>query len=269
MLNSQLHDPSSGVSQKSERGLDTRLAIDPAFDDPQAADGLGLSSRDVETNTAPNAVRDVERRVDRPTPKNVYDQIAQNLKSMTADDDKCWKRATSPGQKLRFRSLGIEKRLDKPSDVLWKAGLAVVVDRGESLFHDLALSPPALGTKGLCGCTAVAIVSQVGCIVAHISPNVNTIDAQLAALLRLYNNRIKPQAYAYAYYFPPTYTNGEIKVPVFQKYITDFMLKSMQLGASLKPYVADPDGNDAHEGSVVVKKVAGAIALYLNEKIVN
>lgn len=88
-------------------------------------------------------------------------------------------------------------------------------------------------------------------------------------MLRLYNDFIRPQVHAYVYYFPPTEPNGANKLVPFQDYINHFIQNSMQFGASLMPYVADPDGIDAHGGTVIVKKIAGAIALYLNDEQIN
>ncbi len=61
-LNSQAHDTSPVDSHKFRRSLAIiDLAANPAVDGPQAADGPALSSRDVEANSAPDAVPDVER----------------------------------------------------------------------------------------------------------------------------------------------------------------------------------------------------------------
>ncbi len=99
----------------------------------------------------------------------------------------------------------------------------------------------------------------------HISPKFETIDAQLADMLRLYNDFKRPRAHAYAYYFPPP-NNDAIKLVPFQDYINHFIQNSMKLGASVTPYVADPDESDGRVGTVVVEKIAGVIALYLNDE---
>ncbi len=237
----------------------------------------GLSSRDVETNSARDVAPDVEPRRDSPSifprgdhlPPTTVDQVVKQMNSLVAADHTCSKRAAA-APRLASRSLEIEKRVDHgPSNCLWNTALAMVVDQGASIYHDWASPPPAIGTRGLCGCTAVAIISQVGTIVAHISPDVGTIDVQLNEMLRLYNDFIRPQAQAYAYYFPPTDTNHHIQVPNFQDYINHFLQTSMQLAANVRPYVADPSDPDGHVGTVVVKKVAGSIALYLNDLLVN
>ncbi len=130
----------------------------------------------------------------------------------------------------------------------------MVVAMGAAIYHDSASAPPAIGTNGLCGCTAVAIISQVGTIVAQVSPSFNTIDAQLEEIQRLYNEFNQPQAQAYAYYFPPTDSTGELLVEVFQDYIKPFMQNSMSLGASTMAYLANPESTDDHELTAVVRK---------------
>lgn len=96
------------------------LAANLAVDGPQAADGSALSSRDVEANSAPDAVADVERspnspgfspRAGGPAYDITIDVFKLNMLFLNADDKKCSARAAA-APPLKSRSLDIEKRVD-------------------------------------------------------------------------------------------------------------------------------------------------------------
>lgn len=164
----------------------------------------------------------------------------------------------------------VDQRPGLPSSCLWNPGQAVLVGMGLCDVNTWSNEPPAIGTRGLCGCTAVALASTAGAIVAHISPNPDTISSQLASLLHSYQSTIGlSQTLVTAWFFPPTDGEGIIQVPQWQNYIKNFISTQMSLVPIEEPYIADPNSLDGYTGTVVVKKIAGLIAVYLNDNRVN
>ena len=139
----------------------------------------------------------------------------------------------------------------------------VLVDSGLAMWHAWSEAPPVIGTYGLCGCTAVAIVSQAGALVAHISPVEAQFSTQMNNIRNIHNRNINGQTLPRVFVFVPARDNV-IQSQFRQDRITDFLRS--QLGESIhaEPYHMFIEGG-AHDGTLLVRKVAGAIQVYVND----
>ena len=158
-----------------------------------------------------------------------------------------------------------------PSDSLFDnhGAAAWIVDMGMAYYLDWYHSPRnVIGTIGLCGCTAVAILGGSGAIVAHISPSadLNAIDAQLQHLGALFTQNLAGQM-VNAYLFVPA-ENGNTLVPQFQIHIQQFLEGLFMANWRVLPYTYNEAGR-ARDGTVVVQMVANLVSVYLDDKLVS
>ena len=159
----------------------------------------------------------------------------------------------------------LEKRTN-PSDVLWQNGAAVVADMGNAVplrFGDNGIF--AIGTNGLCGCTALAIIGTTNAVVAHFSPNENQLQGLLTYVHQLVNENLVGQAVRVI--FSPPALNGVTMVQPFQDKITKYLTDTMKF-TSIQPfpYVYNPTGGP-RDGTLVVV-MAGFIAAYLDNHLI-
>ena len=147
---------------------------------------------------------------------------------------------------------------------------------GEVVYHAWANNPQAIGTKGLCGCTAVAVVGQFGAILGHINPSgrdLPNIDRQLNGLLHLFNQHIRPYtpySGAFAMIFPPNLANGAPVSQFFTDYITNFMTTNIGIAPTPHPYNFEIQGLDsrAHSNIVIKRLLGGVVKTWINDAIV-
>lgn len=220
----------SGSSKVSSRDLDVQFAADPALDGTPNPNGPPLSPR------APSGL----------------DKLLQN-------DQRCAHR------KNWHRSVDLEKRA-KPSDVLWNVGQAVVVQMGLAAWHAWGQAPEAIGTYGLCGCTAVAIVGQAGAIVAHIQPNQAQFQNQMNHIRNLYQTHIQGQTLPRVFLMTPA-LNNVVQVQAWQDQVRS-ALTALGVSVQEEPYPMVVNGG-ARDGTLVVQRIAGAIKVWLNEKLIS
>ncbi|KAL8814654.1 MAG: hypothetical protein Q9223_006138 [Gallowayella weberi] len=168
-------------------------------------------------------------------------------------------------QPVSLDSVGIEKRVNKPADLLW-SGNAIVVDMGAAIWHAWAGNPIPIGTFGLCGCTALVLANDVGAIVAHIRPNAGTINVDLQVIRNLFTANGMGTA-ARAILFQPA-TFGMVQQQGFQDQIANFL--SQQLSVSLHREVYDtmPQTTNGRDGTLVVRQVGQLIKIWMNNKLV-
>ena len=168
------------------------------------------------------------------------------------------------------RSLTLTPRSPMPpSDSLFDnhGAAAWIVDMGRAYYLDWNHSPRnVIGTIGLCGCTAVAILGGSGAIVAHISPNLDLLDAQLQYLGNLFTQNLANQMIS-AYLFIPA-VNGNTLVPEFQDHIRLFLEGLFLANWRVIPYTYNEAGR-ARDGTVVVQMVANLVSVYLDDNMVS
>jgi len=140
-----------------------------------------------------------------------------------------WKRALSKTdktlaaalKKLQDSSLSCSKKkrsLQKrtaPSQQLYDASVATNVNMGRQAYQSFG-QKKVIGTHGVCGCTAVAVISPAGAVVAHVAPNIGTFDGQLRDVSSLLSSNMKGlRNKPLAYLFVPA-VGGQIQVPPLQ-----------------------------------------------------
>ena len=161
------------------------------------------------------------------------------------------------------QSEDLEKRAD-PSDALFD-GRAMVVNMGLAAFTTYANNQNGIGTRGLCGCSAVVIASKLGALVAHIPPNVQDAQETLWSIRYLFNEHRADLVDSLVYFFPPS-DNGDntgINVSYFQEGLKDYLLNNVGIMIQQIPYFRNDEG-DARVGTVIVKLIDGAIKIWLN-----
>jgi hypothetical protein len=87
-----------------------------------------------------------------------------------------------------------------------------VADMGAEIWHQFTADAKIVGTDGVCGCTAVAIVGTTGAIVAHITPNTKKAQEQFHRLKALFDDNLKGKPLLRALmYYPDSVTGGTKK----------------------------------------------------------
>ena len=169
----------------------------------------------------------------------------------------------SPGTSRR----DLQKR-KKPSAVLWQgAAERIFVDMGLAAWHAWSEAPQAIGTYGLCGCTAVAIVTQTGALVAHISPNEAQFLTQMNNIRNIYNRNLGGQILPRVFVFVPALDNV-IQSQFWQNWIVDFLTSQLGVSVQTEPYRMVLNGG-AHDGTLLVRRVARAIQVFVNDILIS
>ena len=245
--------PSSNGPKVSPRNLEVHFAVDPSLDEPSTPK---VSSRDQEADFATDPELNEAPISD---DSQIFARALTGLDLLLKNDQQCANRKNWP------RSFDLEKRV-KPSDVLWNVGQAIVVNMGLASYHAWNQAPEAIGTYGLCGCTAVAIVGQAGAIVAHIQPNQAQFQNQMNRIRDLFNNNIRGQTLPRVFLLTPT-LNDVVQVQPWQDQISTF-LSGLGVAVQDEHYPMVLNGG-ARDGTLVVQRVAGAIKVWLNEKLIS
>ena len=217
------------------QNLENRFATNSEYNGTSISDGLQLSSRDWTLKDFPGL--DVLL-------KN--DQLCANRKN--------W-----------HRSVDLQKRA-RISDILWRTGQAIVVNMGLAAYHAWNQAPDTIGTWGLCGCTAVVIASEGGAIVAHIQPNPALFNVQLNRIRDLFNQNVRGGTLPRLFLITPVLDNVP-QVPPWQDQISNYL---NSLGASIQhEYYPMVINGGPRDGTVVVQRIAGALKVWLNEKLIS
>lgn len=101
---------------------------------------------------------------------------------------------------------------DPPSALLKAVIGTAVADMGAEIWHQFTADARIVGTDGVCGCTAVAIVGTTGAIVAHITPDMKIAQEQFHRMKRLFDDNLKGKPLLRALmYYPDSVAGGTKK----------------------------------------------------------
>lgn len=190
--------------------------------------------------------------------------LAITLAALEWSDQQCAE--TNNKRRSLAEDHSLEKRA-RPSDALFTAGQALRIGMGESGFLTWISNSYGIGTFGLCGCSAMAIVGNAGSIVAHISPNPKVLTEQLIQIFTLYQQHLRDGETPRAYFFPPASEDGAVMVAPFQDIIKEF-ITFMGFGLVQNTYQFNSDGT-ARDGTLIVRKVVDLVLVYLNDRVVD
>ena len=185
------------------------------------------------------------------------------LDPLEDEDKKCWaKYPKGINSKLKARAPSMA-----PSAMLRKENSGHLVTMGDEDYLEFSTEKPAIGTHGLCGCTAVVVITQNGAIVAHVSPNTAKAHDQFVNLRNFFNDKIKDkQTITRIVVFSPQGLTGvQAK---FQDACKAFTKHIFTTEPEPKTYDrAETEQSGEKWGTVVVvKEGTGAAKLYLNDE---
>ena len=210
-------DPDSKITVELPKDIDLTLSqnLKQVRDAPT---DLGLSPRSVDFNSVLKAAKEDPSALPEacssiPGKDATISDIVNGLICRYAEDIQCVKRAHTV--EIGKRSFDLKERVDREnSDCLFNAGEAVVADMGETEYLPwLTTGPNAIGTVGLCGCTAISIISPKGAMVSHISPNPITLHSQLDKLKQKFDFNMRAEIQVYALIYSPTNVSGNLVAP--------------------------------------------------------
>lgn len=173
------------------------------------------------------------------------------------------------------RSVKLDRRVDyrdphreNPGNVLYDApNICKIIDMN---FADYLPWNDGnwIGTVGLCGCTAAAIVGEYGAIVAHINPNPAYFVAQMDKIHDLYFKYLYGKPFVAAYVFAPA-INGKIEAPILPEGVLGEIAKwgITALLDSYEMYTAGA-GDENRLGSMLVQKAGTLAYTWINNKLV-
>lgn len=267
--------PSSGDPKLIHRAIEVQFAYDPELDKPSSSDPK-ISSRDFKPLFA-----DVPGLGDAHTPDTSKilrrdttfpPDVKLKMDDQLHDNERC--AAQVQKNKKWQRSSELDKRVDtspkrkQPANIMFGAdrNMCRIVDQGRVQFLQWGATN-MIGTVGLCGCTAVAIVSEAGgAIVAHWSPNANTYQQQWDNLWQLFDTNLRDQR-AYAYIFGPAH-NGVPEVPQLPDNIRDDIMNNMGISIVRGIYEqGDPNAPaQSTDGTLLIQLAQGALYVWLNNR---
>ncbi len=267
---------SSGDPKIVHRAIEVQFAYDPELDKPSSSDRK-LSSRDFKPlfaddpglGDAPSPDTSKILRRDTTFPHDVKLKMDDQLH----DNERC--AAQVQKNKKWQRSSELDKRVDtspkrpKPANIMFgpTASMCRIVDRERAQFLQWG-AMNMIGTIGLCGCTAVAIVSDAGgAIVAHWSPNADTYQQQMDNLRQLFDTNLRGQEGLQAYIFGPA-QNGVPQVPQLPENIRDDIFQYLGIPTARGTYEqGDPDSPaERHDGTLLVQLAQGALYIWINNR---
>lgn len=248
----------SNITNLSSRGVAVNFATDPGLDEAPDPHSTNISSRGTEDDSV-NVPRE-EVHFEHNT-SHVVSRDLSELDQLLKNDQFCAHR------KNWHRSLDVKKRADtpgKPSNVLWNVGQAIVVNMGMAQWQTWGEKPDAIGTTGLCGCTAVAIVAKTGAIVAHITPNQQQFKIQMDNIRNLFDAHVKGLSNA-VFVMAPT-LDGVVRVQQWQTEVQQY-LWDMGLSSRLVTYATTKDAAEGHfqQGTALVQNLSGKIRVWLDD----
>lgn len=210
----------SRITVELPKNLD-RILSQQAEQIQKAPTGLGLSPRSVDFNSVLKAANEQPQSLPESCSSNpgrdaTISEIIGDTACRYVEDVQCVMRAHKVNNGKR--SLDLEKRVDREnSECLFNDGEAEVADMGETKYMPWSTTgPKAIGTVGLCGCTAIAIIGESGAIVSHISPFLITLDGQLDKLKESFNFNMRADIQVAAFVFSPTNAAGELVASYLQ-----------------------------------------------------
>jgi hypothetical protein len=269
---------SSGDPKLIHRAIEVQFAYDPELDKPSSSDPK-ISSRDFKPLFADDPglgdahTPDTSKILRRDT--TFPPDVKLKMDDQLHDNERC--AAQVQKNKKWQRSSEIDKRVDtspkrkQPANIMFgaDANMCRIVDQGRAQFLQWGATN-MIGTVGLCGCTAVAIVSQAGgAIVAHWSPNANNYQQQWDNLWQLFDTNLRGQP-AYAYIFGPEH-NGVPRVPQLPDNIRTDIMNNMGISIVRGTYEqGDPnDPAQGTDGTLLIQLAQGALYVWLNNRRVH
>ncbi|KAI4149055.1 MAG: hypothetical protein L6R39_002623 [Caloplaca ligustica] len=239
-----------------------------------------LGRREVEVSSAKDSSLDadgadysdlaLERRDTSPPDENA-------LLALEQADKRC--AAQLKDKRSLARPLALEKRVDipaqSPSNILFDAPAQCLIVG----FTDAQYLPfvgqtrNVIGTTGLCGCIAVAIVGESGAVIAHLATRLD-MTAQFNRLLASFG-AMHGQRDITAYVFVPNQgpaITGAMAAAVGQISIQlrDFIIDNMGVPIVSRGYDAgaQTQGN-ARVGTLMAAVVGGVVRLWINNRLAN
>ena len=196
-------------------------------------------------------------------------------------DGKC-RIAVEDDGKANKRSLELEERINigpfqyqSPSDIMWSAPWqCLIVEMGMSEYHPWSGSAQAMiGTRGFCGCIAVAIVGNGGAVVSHlvtVQDMKPRLDLMFAKFLSMHG-QYDIQAYVFSPQAGGKITQAmEAVARIVAIEVRDFITRNMQSSVVLGSYAVGGDSPEfARLGTLVTTIVQVAIKLWVNDVLIN
>ena len=283
-------EPESADNKVFGRDIEVQFAQDPSLDENESfnTEDQKLSNRDVEVTFATDPSLDGTGQSDSaPRRRNLKHSNIDASAHVPRDnaallqllqlDQQC--SAQHKQQQYDKRSPELKKRVNlnprKPAEILWTApAQCKIVDIQLADYLDFSTGPQnVIGTYGLCGCVALAIVGNAGTIIVHLSPLVD-MTAQYARVLQKFNANMRYQQTGMtAYVFRPNASPPDIKpesaaaAASLVKDMAEWIVAQLEIPVVAQGY--DPGDNTPDNrrlGTLVSAVVSGVITVWINNR---
>ncbi|KAI4114054.1 MAG: hypothetical protein LQ338_008065 [Usnochroma carphineum] len=272
--------PEPGDSTIVRQEVEVNSARKSSLDAVEHFDSInqGISPRDLELSFAEDPPLDGADQSDSaPERRGISPAVAKDVLELERSNEKC--AVQFDDKKYLARSVTLAKRVDipaqTPADILWTApAQCLIVGMEQSNYLPFSgQTQNVIGTRGLCGCIALAIVGEAGAVVAHLAPKMD-MTSQFNSVLADFT-RMQGQNDITAYLFRPD--QGPVITAAMAAagsqlaaQVRDFIIDNMGIPVVARGYDAGSQTlANTRVGTLVTAAVGGVVRLWINNRLAN